>query len=130
MTAAVWCDRDHPAKLVSISARVGSIADNSLGGWYSCKLACMRLYACCCLYSLLHARRYCQNKLEPAQACCRQNKIPDARLMNRQGQQDSPESADQMHVGGDCQAQAAHSHPAAAPWHCCHWTVRALSEGG
>ena len=27
--------RAHPAKLVSISARVGSIADNNIGGWYS-----------------------------------------------------------------------------------------------
>ena len=27
--------REDPAKLVSISARVGSITDNSLGGWYS-----------------------------------------------------------------------------------------------
>ena len=27
--------RENPAKLVSISARVGSISDNNLGGWYS-----------------------------------------------------------------------------------------------
>ena len=41
------CCRDRPAVIANMSARVGSIGDNRLGGWYSCELAATHLLHAC-----------------------------------------------------------------------------------